>query len=67
MATGDGKPVKIKTDAGSNWNWNRKEIAHWCLDQLKNNCPIIIGIDHAFSFPHSYMARNEISKLGSFP
>ena len=24
MAAGDGKPVKIKTDAGSNWNWNRK-------------------------------------------
>lgn len=66
MATGDGNPVKIKTDAGSNWNWNRKEIAHWCLNQLKNNGPIIIGIDHAFSFPLSYMARNEISSWDHF-
>jgi hypothetical protein len=66
MATGDGKPVKIKTDVGSNWNWTRKEIAHWCIEQLKNNDPIIIGIDHAFSFPLSYMARNEISSWDHF-
>ena len=66
MVTGDGKPVKIKTDAGSNWNWNRKEIAHWCLEQLKNDEPIIIGIDHAFSFPLSYMARNKISSWDHF-
>ena len=66
MATGNVNPVKIKTDSGSNWNWNRKEIAHWCLIQLKNNEPIIIGIDHAFSFPNSYMARNKISTWDHF-
>ena len=66
MAGGDGKPVKIKTDAGSNWNWNRKEIAHWCLKQLNNNDPIIIGIDHAFSFPYSYMKRYDISNWNHF-
>jgi len=66
MATGDGKSVKIRADAGSTWNWNRKEIAHWCLEQLKNNAPIIIGIDHAFSFPLSYMDRNEISSWNHF-
>lgn len=41
MANVDGEPVKVKTDTGSNWNWNRKEIVHWCLDQLQNNEPII--------------------------
>jgi hypothetical protein len=66
MATGDSESVKIRTDAGSNWNWTRKEIAYWCLDQLKNNDPIIIGIDHAFSFPHSYMVQNEISSWDHF-
>jgi len=66
MSAGDGKPVKIKTDAGSNWNWNRKEIAHWCLEQLKNDEPIIIGIDHAFSFPDSYMKRYDISNWNHF-
>ncbi len=66
MATGNGEPVKIRTDAGSNWNWNRKEIAHWCLDQLKKNDPVIIGIDHAFSFPDSYMKRYDISTWDHF-
>jgi hypothetical protein len=66
MASGEGKPVKIKTDAGSNRNWNRKEIVYWCLNQLKNNEPIIIGIDHAFSFPFSYMERNKISTWDHF-
>jgi hypothetical protein len=66
MAGGDGKIAKIKTDAGSNWNWNRKEIAYWCLNQLRNNEPIIIGIDHAFSFPLSYMVRNKISSWDHF-
>lgn len=66
MVSGEGEPVKVKTDAGSDWNWNRKEIAHWCLDQLKNNYPIIIGIDHAFSFPLSYMVRNKISNWDHF-
>ena len=66
MAAEGSKPVKIKTDVGSNWNWNRKEIAHWCLEQLKNDGPIIIGIDYVFSFPHSYMSRNEISSWDHF-
>jgi hypothetical protein len=66
MAIGDGEPVKIKTDAKSNRNWNRKEIAYWCLNQLKNNAPIIIGIDHAFSFPVSYMLRYDINLWDHF-
>ena len=66
LSSGDGELIKIRTDAGSNWNWNRKEIAHWCLDQLKNNAPIIIGIDHAFSFPFSYMERNKITSWDHF-
>jgi hypothetical protein len=66
MAAGNDKPIKIKTDAESNWNWNRKEIALWCLEQLKNNEPIIIGIDHAFSFPYSYMRRYDISSWKHF-
>lgn len=66
MAAGDAESVKERTFAGNNWNWNRKEIAHWCLEQLKNDEPIVIGIDHAFSFPESYMKRYEISSWNHF-
>ena len=66
MASGTDKLTKVQTGVGVNWNWNRKEIAHWCLEQLKNNDPIIIGIDHAFSFPDSYMKRYDISSWDHF-
>jgi hypothetical protein len=64
VAIGDCEPTKNKAD--TNWNWNRKEIAHWCLEQLKKQGPIIIGIDHAFSFPISYINRYVISNWNDF-
>jgi len=66
MTSGDAEPAKERTDDRSSWNWNRKEIAHWCLEQLKNTNQTIIGIDHAFSFPVSYMERYDISNWNHF-
>jgi len=65
-ATPNNEAKKVQSHPGTNWNWTRKEIAHWCLNQLKNNDSTIIGIDHAFSFPLSYMARNEVSSWDHF-
>lgn len=63
-AADDREPVKIK--ARDDWNWNRKEIAHWCRELLEEQVPTIIGIDHAFSFPDSYMNRYGISSWNHF-
>jgi len=60
------EPEKIRTAAGRERNWDRKEIAHWCLQELKNETPVIIGIDHAFSFPLSYMDRWKIVSWDDF-
>lgn len=51
---------------GKNRNWTRREVAHWCLDQLKSDGPVIIGIDHGFSFPMSYMERYRIYSWNQF-
>jgi len=56
-ASQNSEPAKITPSAGQKLNWNRKEVAHWCLQELKSESPVIIGIDHAFSFPISYMKR----------
>ena len=56
-ATLNSEPMKVKFPAGKKWNWTRKEIAHWCFEQLKDKDPVIIGIDHGFSNPMSYMER----------
>lgn len=66
VAASDSGPTEVKPPAGVDWNWNRKEIAHWCLDQLKDTSPVIIGIDHGFSFPMSYMERYQISNWDLF-
>jgi len=65
-ANGTNAPKKIRTAVGPTLNWNRKEVTHWCLELLKNKDPVIIGIDHAFSFPESYIQRYDTSSYDQF-
>ena len=60
-AARDGEPVKISTPAESAKNWSRLEVAQFCMKALESDKPAIIGIDHGFSFPMSYMRRYELS------
>ena len=65
-ATNRDEPIKVTSPTGENWNWTRREAAHWCLEQLKSSDPVIFGIDHGFSFPMSYMERYQIKKWDQF-
>ena len=39
-------------------NWNREDIAIWLADQLlETDEPILVGIDHGFSFPIEYFTK----------
>ena len=40
--------------------WTRKEIAEWLVSQLNCNKPIIVGIDHGFSFPLKYFQTHQL-------
>ena len=60
------EPARVPSPAGGNRNWTRKEIAHWCLEQINTDDPVIIGIDHGFSFPTSYMERYRIESWDRF-
>jgi hypothetical protein len=62
----DSDPQRVKSPAGKKFNWTRKEIAFWCLEQITNDDPVIIGIDHGFSFPMNYMARYRIADWDQF-
>ncbi len=49
------------------WNWNRKEIGEWLLEQLASaETPAIVGIDHAFSFPETYMLHYRLTTWDAF-
>ncbi|HBE67489.1 MAG TPA: hypothetical protein DDW52_05000 [Planctomycetaceae bacterium] len=47
-------------------NWNRRELATWLAEQLSNSPPVIVGIDHGFSFPSSYFRRYRLSDWDAF-
>lgn len=65
-AAADGEPAKISTPTEGAKNWTRLEIAQYCLNLLQTGDPVIIGIDHGFSFPLSYMQRYGISNWDQF-
>jgi hypothetical protein len=46
--------------------WSRRDLAEWLLGKLGGEIPIVVGIDHAFSFPQSYMERNELKSWDDF-
>jgi len=66
QATSTANPMRVKPPAGKKRNWTRKEIAYWCLEQLQGEGPVIIGIDHGFSFPMRYMERYQITDWDQF-
>lgn len=47
-------------------NWCRKEVARYVHECLRADEPCIIGIDHGFSFPLSYLRRHEIANWDAF-
>lgn len=66
-----GRPAEEATevladDAMPARHWTRRGVAHWVLAQCRNRRPLIIGIDHAFSFPASYMARRRLTSWDAF-
>lgn len=62
----DGEPVKVSTPTQGTKNWSRLEIAQYCLRVLESGEPVIIGLDHGFSFPLSYMQRYGLSSWDAF-
>ena len=59
-------PRKISTPTEGAKNWTRLEVAHFCAAAIETGEPVIIGIDHAFSFPMSYMERFGIETWEQF-
>ena len=48
------REVRSRAHPKGRWNWNRREIAKWLVQQIREGKPTLVGIDHAFSFPVRY-------------
>lgn len=73
MAVMDGEPAEQNTTTGDGtvakhmrWNWTRKELSFWLLEQLKSPMPTVVGIDHGFSFPEAYFQRYGLKTWDGF-
>ncbi len=40
--------------------WTRRGIAEWLRDELSNPKPVLVGIDHGFSFPLRYFEAHRL-------
>jgi hypothetical protein len=41
-------------------HWTRKGIAEWLVSQLSGEKPVLVGIDHGFSFPLRYFEKHRL-------
>src|SRR5579862_6905612 len=50
-------PVEIPPPAGPRKYWTRREIAERLVELLSESKPMLVGIDHGFSFPLRYFEK----------
>ena len=58
LAEGDAAPVEVLPPPSPRKYWTRRGIAEWLVEQLAENAPALVGIDHGFSFPLRYFEVN---------
>lgn len=54
------EPHKVTNPAGTGRRWTRRHIAHWLAEEVAGRARLLVGIDHAFSLPDSYLQRHGI-------
>lgn len=62
----DHEPYLEPNPSDAEGRWSRRELAEWLLAELGGEEPAIVGIDHAFSFPQSYMDRHNLRSWDEF-
>lgn len=57
LADQTSTPTEVQPPPSPRWYWTRRGIAAWLVPQLSGDEPILVGIDHAFSFPLRYFEK----------
>lgn len=66
VAVEDHEPFKEGNPSHEAGWWSRQELAEWLLAKVTEGDPVIVGLDHAFSFPQSYMDRHSLKSWEEF-
>lgn len=62
----DHEPYREYHGADEDGRWTRRDLAEWLYAQLMKEGQVVIGIDHAFSFPLTYMDRHGLKSWRDF-
>lgn len=60
-ARDNARSLEVRGSENSARHWTRRGIAEWLLDSIAAKEPLLIGIDHGFSFPSAYFAHHGLS------
>jgi hypothetical protein len=60
-ARGVESPLEVRPEKNLARHWTRQGVAEWILDAVLTGEPLLIGIDHGFSFPATYFDRYGLS------
>lgn len=53
-------PDEVNPPLGLKKYWTRRGVAEWLVQQLSTNGPVLVGIDHGFSFPLDYFNAHDL-------
>ena len=53
-------PKEVSPPPSPRKYWTRRGVAEWLVSQLTSEKPILVGIDHAFSFPLQYFEKHRL-------
>ncbi len=48
-------PVECRPEGGTHPHWSRRSLTYWLMETLSSGAPVLVGIDHGFSFPIAYL------------
>ncbi len=58
MADRSLPPIEVMPPPSPRKYWTRRGIAEWLVEQLAEDVPTIVGIDHGFCFPLRYFEKH---------
>jgi hypothetical protein len=53
-------PKEVPPPPSPRKHWTRKGLAEWLREELNKPAPVLVGIDHAFSFPLAYFEKHRL-------
>ena len=62
-----GDPVEERPGRpGGRTRWSRRLLAEWLAERLRGPGPVVVGIDHCFSFPAAYLEARGLAAWDAF-